>query len=1305
MNTLMDAEKFFEISLDAMAIANDEKFFVEINPAFARTLGYELSDLKARPFTEFVHPDDLEATLETYAALGAGKSAVGFENRYRCKDGSYRWLMWNATPIEDGLTCCAARDVTERKRARVLFEQLLESASDAMVIVDDAGAITLVNARTETMFGYERDELIGEQVEMLVPERFRASHPGHREGYSKDPHTRPGSERFRGRQSGHREGHSKDSHIQSMGADLELFGRRRDGSEFPVEISLSPLETDEGTLVTSAIRDVSERRRREGLAGHLAAVVESSADAIISKTTDGTIVSWNTGAERLYGYSQAEAVGQKISMLMPPSHDDEAAVLIDRVVSGERVDQFETVRVRKDTSPVDVSLTISAVRDASGRVIGVSSVARDITEHKRAETALAEARADIDRFFRVSLDLKAIMNEAGHFVRVNPAVEQILGYTPDELVEQPFKDFIHPEDLERSLATYPEQGAVSEAAGFENRYRCKDGSYRWLLWSATSMPDGFVYASGRDVTERRQMEDAQREAEELLSLSFEHSPLGMTLNSPDRRVMRLNRAFADMLGYSTEELIADEARKIVTHPDDLPDDEANLRALLKGTTELAQWEKRYIHADGHVVWALISVSALRHADGSPRLLISQIKDISARKRADTELAIATEKTIEASRQKSEFVANMSHEIRTPLSGVIGMVDVLRETDLDPAQGEYVEFLAASGDALLTLVNDILDFSKIEAGQLELDPTDFDLRGVVEEACLVLTEQSHAKGLEICHSVDADVPAAVNGDRARLRQILLNLVSNAVKFTTVGEVAMHVSAAAGDHLRFEVSDTGIGIDQDQASQLFEPFVQADQSTTRHHGGTGLGLAISRQLVEQMGGEIGAERRAGGGSSFWFTAALPGVATAPEAADSGADFSGVRALIVQTRSPERKVLEHRLASWGVIFTSVAEPSAAIQALERAARDEAPFDLALVDFELPQMNGVQLVDAIRERDPTRAPSTLLLSSVKVEPELLADAGVSAFLATPASQSDLYNAMTRARAGAGCGADRAMGRSGTTASEGPLVLVAEDQEALRAATGARLAGRGIRTAFAHDGLEAVRMAGAGEYSAILMDCQMPELDGYEATRRIRAAETDRHVPIVAMTAHAMVGDRERCLAAGMDDYVSKPVRNKDLNALVSRWLSGPRPDDQDRPGGIGTEAAAISLGDGSDDVLDHTTLEELIETATPEMKMRLLEDFEQALSEGVAEIEHAAGDRKPAELRRAAHMLKGVGATFGANRLRLCCQRLEQTGRDGGPALDVGKLQELGTAASEARSAVREQIRNPPSRRGFVPEVPDHA
>jgi PAS domain S-box-containing protein len=1103
-------------------------------PAFEHTLGYTLAAFTAHPFIHYVHPDDVETTLAAYAALRSGKGAVAFENRYRCRDESYKWLMWNATPIKDGLTYCTAHDITARKQLERRLAQIVESAPDAIVIADAAGEMTLVNAETERMFGYGRLELIGESVELLVPERYRKRHARHRAGYSKNPHTR-----------------SINSELE-----LELRGRRKDGSEFPVEISLSPLETDEGTLITSAIRDVTERKRLE----HLAAVVGSSADAIISKTVDGIIVSWNHGAERLYGYSAAEAIGRPITILMPEGHHHEELERIDRVVRGEAIDQFETVRVRNDGSLIDVWMTLSALRDPNGDVIGASTVARDITGQTRAEAELRQARAEIDRFFGLSLDLMVIANDSGHFISVNAACEPLLGHTPDEMLGRPFIDFIHPDDRESTLATYAAQADGTAVSGFENRYRCKDGSYRWLLWSATPVENGLVYATGRDVTERRQMEDALREA---------------------------------------------------------------------------------------------SANA-----------------------------------IEASRQKSEFVANMSHEIRTPLSAVMGMVEVLRETALDPVQSEYVDFLAASGDALLALVNDILDFSKIEAGRLDLDPTAFDLRRAVGEACVVLAEQAHARGLDFTFKVDADVPVAVNGDRARLRQILLNLLSNAVKFTTAGEVALHVSSAGGEHVHFAVSDTGIGIDQPLAARLFEPFTQADQSTTRNYGGTGLGLAISRQLVERMGGEIGAQQRVGGGSVFWFTAALPEVTTAPEAADESSDWPGRRVLIAHRRSPERRILEQRMEHWGFVCKSVEELGEAIAALEQASEDELPFDLALVDFALPQENGLRIVHAIRESASSRPVSIVMLNSAQIEPESLADAGVSAFLPGSATSSQLYNAVARALAGARPGPDPEAGASSTTALQGPLVLIAEDHEALRAAARGRLAARGIRTAFAANGLEAVRMASACEYAAILMDCQMPELDGYEATRRIRAAERDRHVPIIAMTAHAMTGDRERCLGAGMDGYLSKPVLNKDLDAILRRWLPDYEPGDHTQRGNNGAEADTGPVAEQTDAVLHHTTVQELSESVTPEMRRRLIQTFEHSLSDCVADIESAVRGHNPAELRRVAHTLKGLGATFGANRLRLCGQRLERVGSDADQAIGEQQLEELQVIASEARQALRQHM-----------------
>ncbi len=603
----------FESSPVGIVRADADGRYIEVNDAFAEMLGYARDALVGMTFREVTHPEDVaadEAGRVAFIAAGGPGQHRG-EKRYIRADGEVVWGLVSAAVIEadEGLPEFYVQmiDITARKRLENRFRGLLESAPDGIVVVDDQGEVVMVNAQTEKMFGYDRDELLGERVEMLVPDSARRGHEAHRAAFSSDPHAR------------------------EMGSGLELRGRRKDGSEFPVEISLSPLETEDGTLISSAIRDVSERKRLEGLAGHLAAVVESSADAIISKTTDGTIVSWNPGAEQLYGYSEAEVQGRSIGLLVPEGQEDEVTKLLARVTAGERIDRFETTRRRKDGSLVDVSLTISAVRDANGRIVGASTIARDITEQKRSERELAQARRDIDRFFGLSLDVMAIASGDGHFVRVNPAFEHTLGYSIEDLTGRPFAEFVHPDDLESTLQTYAELLAGSSAIGFENRYRCKDGSFRWLLWNATAIEHGFVYCTARDITERKQLEDSVREAEELLALSYDESPLGMTLTAPGQAPLRINRAFADMLGYTVEELRASSDPKHITHPDDRAIDEENVRALIDGDTNAARWEKRYVHADGHIVSAMVSVSLLRHPDGTPRLLIAGIEDISERK--------------------------------------------------------------------------------------------------------------------------------------------------------------------------------------------------------------------------------------------------------------------------------------------------------------------------------------------------------------------------------------------------------------------------------------------------------------------------------------------------------------------------------------------------------------------------------------------------------------------------------------------------------------------------------------------------
>ena len=655
-----------------------------------------------------------------------------------------------------------------------------------------------------------------------------------------------------------------------------------------------------------------------------------------------------------------------------------------------------------------------------------------------------------------------------------------------------------------------------------------------------------------DVTERRRAEAILRESEERFRSAFDFAAIGMALVACDGRFLKVNRALCEIVGRSETDLLRCSFQAI-THPEDLATDEEQVRRVLAGEVPTYQLEKRYLHADGHVVWVQLNVSLVRDLVGRPLYFVSQVLDITDRKRVEGELRWARDEALRASRLKSEFVANMSHEIRTPMNGVIGMNTLLLETELTPEQHEFAQTVQDSAKSLLRIINDILDFSKIEAGKLDLETIDLGVRETVDGAIQLLTPRVREKGLELVAKIDPAVHETVRGDPVRLRQVLLNLMGNAIKFTDQGRVTVRVSCSSETDdeqvLRFEIIDTGVGIPREAKKRLFLAFSQADGSTTRRYGGTGLGLAISKQLTELMGGQIGVESDQGRGSTFWFTIRAQKVRTAPEKAGPRRR----RALVVDDSITVRTDLLLKLQGLGIDAHGVADGPAALAWLRGAHASEQMVDVVLLDLQMPGMSGIELAREIRsDANLSTLPLVMVTGFAERCHEIEArEAGIAGYLTKPVRQADLGETV-----------NRVLARQGTTGEAAPAapvvrergatrVLVAEDNPVNQKVALLTLERLGYQVRVVGNGLEAVAALEAELFDIVLMDCQMPGMDGFEATSEIRRREGQwAHHPIIAMTASAMQGDRDRCFVVGMDDYISKPVQPAALDRVLQRWL-----------------------------------------------------------------------------------------------------------------------------------------------------------
>ncbi len=1150
--------------------------------------------------------------------------------------------------------------------ANAYNRSLLEASLDPLVTIGPNGKITDVNAATEAATGRSRAELIGTDFCDYFTEPAKA-----RAGYEQV----------------FREGSVRDY-------ALEL--RHREGHVISVLYNASTYRDEAGKVigVFAAARDITERRRSEEQASRLAAIVESSEDAILSKTLEGVIVSWNKGACGIYGYTAEEAIGKPVSILVPPDRPDETPQLLRRVGQGESVEHYETLRRRKDGKIITVSLTLSSVRDASGRVVGASTIARDIAERKKAEEALRLANAYNRSLIEASLDPLVTIGPNGRITDVNAATEAATGRSRGELIGTDFCDYFT--EPAKARAGYEQAFREGSVRDYPLELRQWGGHVISVLYNASTYRDETgkvigVFAAARDITERKRAEAAVLAERQRLFDVLETLPAMIRLLTPDYHVAFANRSSREKFGEPGGRHCFEYCFGR-TEPCEFCE---SYNVLKTGRPH--HWE--VTAGDGSVMAA--HELPFTDVDGSPMILEMGI-DITEQRKAEKALKEVNEgleqrvaertaalreakaEAEAASRAKSDFLASMSHEIRTPMNGVFGMLDLALEMELPPEQRHYLKRARASADLLLRVINDILDFSKIEAGRLDLEPAAFSLGESLGETLKGFGPQAHRKGLELALHIRPDTPDGLIGDALRLGQVLINLLGNAVKFTDRGEVVLEAGVESVTEgqvcLHFAVSDTGPGIPPDKQCLIFGAFAQADSSMARRFGGTGLGLAISARLVELMGGRIWVESEVGKGSTFHFTACFGlerEAVVKPKA--QRIDLEGMPVLVADDNDTNRHILSEMLTNWRMGPTAVGSGYAALAELKRAAAAGEPFPLVLLDVVMPDLDGFAVAREIKH-DPALAGATIMmLSSADGAGELARcrELGIAAFVRKPVKQSELLDAVMKALGGL-AEPETAFVPPRAAAPGVPRslrVLVAEDNEFNQELAASLLKKRGHVAVLAGNGKAAMAAWEREPFDLILMDVQMPEMDGFAATQAIRAKETAKggHVPIIALTAHAMKGDRERCLAAGMDAYVSKPIRAAELFEAIGRLLSADVKGATQRSDPEGPQGAVLDL-DTALAVVD----------GDRELLRQMAHWFLNQCPKLLGEIRDSVLRGDAPAVEQAAHKLNASVGSFGAQRAYQAALRLEELGEAG----DVKGLQQAYPQFEEAVMRLQEAV-----------------
>ena len=1061
-------------------------------------------------------------------------------------------------------------------------------------------------------------------------------------------------------------------------------------------MTVLPLGENASSGVVITHFNVTERKQAEDKLRKLSVAVEQSSATIVITDITGAIEYVNPMFCQVTGYTVAEVLGQNSRILQSGEFSLEAYQKLWNTILAGEIWRGYFHNKKKSGELFWEQTSISPIKNDLGVIIGFVAVKEDVTELKQYETQILESEQRLLNILNVSpIAVRIAVNQGRDLVFYNPSYAKLVK-NPQVLDVNPQSYYANAEDYQAIMAELADGNPViNRQIEFCNP---DDGSTFWALSSYMPMPYqgkdavlGWFY----DITGRIEMEreldrqqELQRQVEATLLVAskeqraiFDSASSGIVLFK-EGVIVHCNCKLEDIFGYPAGALNGLSMRLLYA------DDAAYQISGKEVEKDNYRFEQQLIRKDGSVFWARFSGQALDN-ENPEKGTVGIIEDISFEHEAAETLLKAKEMAEEATRLKSEFLANMSHEIRTPMNGVLGMLDLLCETDMTPVQRDWLGTAYSSGETLLSIINDILDFSKLEAGKFEVEQIDFNLVDLVDDSCAALAKQAHTKGLELNCLVPPALSLRWRGDPLRIRQVLTNLIGNALKFTARGEVSVSTtpSALADGQvgLRFEVQDTGIGISPAIQAQLFNPFSQADSSTSRSFGGTGLGLSISKKLVELMGGAIGVNSVPGAGSCFWFILPLTPCESV-EPVTPSYDISGKRVLIVDDNATNRYILSIYLNRWGMAVSEADNGNAALTHLQTSVQQGVVYDLMLLDMQMPVMDGLTLAKHLAQIPAlANLPIILLSSGDHLEHSDYQGTRIVQHLIKPVRQWRLFDAMVNALQGhlAAIPTPERIAIQ-RPSYQGKKVLVVEDEKVNQKVIVAKLGKFDIVPDLAENGRLALDKLAHNTYDLILMDCQMPVLDGYATTAELRLLEARLgipHQPVIALTANVLEGERKKCLAAGMDDYLSKPVVTEQLTAMLASRL-GNQPAEITPPLIVAPAVSDPAVWDATAtlDNLggDSAFLDEIIALFLIEAPKQL----------GELSRVQAEGDL-PA-LARVAHTIKGTVSCYFAAYAKDCASVLEQAARSGEPADYQAMTDALTNAVTDLIDSLR-LVKNP--------------